>query len=72
MTVRLIIFSYLEITAKFVRTGRLFLRLGIMLSMQITKTIESCTQCNNCNKVTNGKHMTSSPFQDFPEGIKSM
>ena len=43
------------------------MRLGIMLSMQITKTIESCTKCNNCNKVTYGKHISSSPFQDFPK-----
>ena len=40
-----------------------------MLPMQITKTIESCTKCNNCNQVTNGKHIKSSPFQDFPKGI---
>ena len=26
------------------------------LSMQITKTIESCTKCNYCNQVTNGEH----------------
>ena len=43
------------------------MRLGIMLAMQITKTIESCTKRNYCNQVTNGKHISSSPFQDFSE-----
>ena len=34
--------------------GRLFLCLGSMLSMHVTKTIESRTQCKHCDKVTDG------------------
>ena len=49
--------------------GRLFLRLGIMLSMHVTKTIKSRTQRNHCDKVTNGQHRHMSPFPDFPFGI---
>ena len=36
--------------------GRLFLRLGIMLSTHIPKTVKSRTQWNHCNKVSNGQH----------------
>ena len=36
--------------------GRLFLRLGIMLSTHVTKAIKSRTQWNNCDKVSNGQH----------------
>ena len=50
--------DYKNNRAQFLKAkGRLFLRLGIMLSMQITKTIEGSTKCNNCNQVTNGKHI---------------
>ena len=45
--------------------GRLFLRLGVMLSMHITKTVKSRTQRNYCDKVTNGKHKQSPPFQEI-------
>ena len=72
-TVRLIIDNGIKITAQvFQALGRLFLRLGIMLSMHITKTIESCTECKNCNQVIDGKHMVSPPFSDFPIGMESM
>ena len=43
MTVRLIVEKMFEITAQLARLGRLFSCLGIMLSMQITKTIKSST-----------------------------
>ena len=73
MTVHLICFKLLRITAPSSQAkGRLFLRLGIMLTVQITKTIKGSTKCNYSNEVICGKHMTSSPFQDFPEGMKSM
>ena len=39
MTVRLILYRY-QNNRVFTRQGRLFLRLGIMLPMQITKTIK--------------------------------
>ena len=46
------------------------MRLGIMLPMQITKTIECRTKRKNCNQVAYGKHISSSPFLlDFPVGI---
>ena len=45
--------------------GRLFLCLGIMLSTHVTKTIKSRTQRNYCDKVTNGKHKQSPPFQEI-------
>ena len=34
--------------------------LGIMLSMHITKTIKSRTQCKHCDKVSDGEHKQSS------------
>ena len=36
--------------------GRLFLRLGIMLSTHVTKTIKSRTQRNYCDQVSYGQH----------------
>lgn len=39
--------------------------LGIMLSTHVTKTIKSRTQRNYCDKVTNGKHKQSPPFQEI-------
>ena len=52
--------------------GRLFFRLGVMLSMHITKTVKSRTKRNYCNQVTNGKHIYKSPFQKISKQDKSM
>ena len=55
MTVRLM-FYRVKNNRKVSQAGRLFLRLGIMLSTHVTKTIKSRTQWNHCNKVSNGQH----------------
>ena len=55
MTVRLI-FYRVKNNRRVSQAGRLFLRLGIMLSTHVTKTIKSRTQWNNCDKVSNGQH----------------
>ena len=55
MTVRLI-FYRVKNNRRVSQAGRLFLRLGIMLSTHVTKTIKSRTQWNHCNKVSNGQH----------------
>ena len=55
MTVRLI-FYRVKNNRRVSQAGRLFLRLGIMLSTHVTKTIKSRTQWKHCNKVSNGQH----------------
>ena len=41
--------------------GRSFLCLGSMLSMHVTKTVKSRTQCEHCDKVTDGEHRQVPP-----------
>ena len=55
MTVRLM-FYRVKNNRRVSQAGRLFLRLGIMLSTHVTKTIKSRTQWNYCDKVSNGQH----------------
>ena len=63
MTVCLINISFID---RLLSQGRaVFFCLGIMLSTHITKTIKSRTQRNYCDKVTNGKHKQSPPFQEI-------